>query len=83
MQKDLPYLIKKQFVPLESTQVSIARFEHENAPDNVLQGFKQKRDDFKSIRLNPSESITRKNPLASVQQIKVCNSFHMNKKAMD
>ena len=33
-------------------------------------------------RLQPGESITRKNPLAGVKEIKVCNSFQMSQKAM-
>ena len=29
----------------------------------------------------PNESLTRPNPLGSVKDIKICNSFHMNHKA--
>jgi len=83
----MPYLIKQNFVPLESEMVNLQRYVHEDEPDRVsrggYRGFKQSKDNFKAARLNPNEPITRKNPFLSVDKIRVCNSFQMSKKAMN
>ena len=40
VQKEMPYLIKKKFVPLESEQNKFARYAHEDEPDTMLRNFK-------------------------------------------
>ncbi len=40
IQKELPYLVKGKFVPLENEKVNLARYVHEDEPDSVLKNFK-------------------------------------------
>ena len=83
VQKSMPYLIKQKFIPLENDKVDIQRYKHEEESDPLLFGFKQSKDNYRVHRLNPNEPITRKNPFSDMQKIKICNSFHLNKKAMN
>ena len=41
MQKNIPYLIKQKFVPLESDAANISKYERENEPDTILPKFRQ------------------------------------------
>ena len=83
VQKDLPYLVKGKFVPLENEKIDLSRYVHEDEPDSVLRNFKQSKDNYTVHRLTKNEPITRKNPFAGVQKIKICNSFQMSQKAMN
>ena len=78
MQKDIPYLIKNKFVPLENAAANISKYERENEPDTILHKFKQSLNNKQVYRIKPNDSIQRKSPFASVQKINVSNSFHLS-----
>ena len=71
-------MIKNKFVALETPAMKLGRYSHEDEPDTVLKSFKQSENNYKVRRIKPNESITRKNPLSGVQDIKICNSFQMS-----
>ena len=75
IQQEFPYLMKKSFVPVENASVNIARYQYEGEKDPLLHKFQQSENNYRVKRLQPGESITRKNPLAGIKEIKVCNSF--------
>ena len=49
IQRQMPYLIKQKFVPLENAKVDLQRYEHEDEPDTGgYKGFKQSKDNYKA-----------------------------------
>ena len=71
-------MMKKSFVPIENASVNIARYQYEGEKDPLLHKFQQSENNYRVKRLQPGESITRKNPLSGIKEIKVCNSFQMS-----
>ena len=51
IQKAIPYLIKKKFVPMESDAVNIAKYTKEDEPDKYLHNFKQSMDNKRLYRI--------------------------------
>ena len=47
IQKKLPYLVKQNFVCKDKPLEDLGKYELEDAPDGVLTGFKQHRDNLK------------------------------------
>ena len=82
VQKKLPYLVKSNFVCMEKPLEDFGKYEHEDAPDEVLAGFRQSRDNYKVQKMKFNDSIAYKNPFAEIDKIKICNSFQLKPQAM-
>lgn len=68
-------------MPPVNDLLDLQKYPHEGEPHPDLPKFVQTQDNYKVVRIDPQEPITRKNPLAQVHKIKECNSFQMSTKA--